>query len=516
MYIWCKDSAYRVYRHTRPEEGDASSLVLHTGRNMTVSGQLLLRDDSTVPFTVNAVTFSALPAGMKAEAYMQGYEIFNDGLPYPDLLLPVAPTEVKINATQGIWVVFRTDETAEPGTYDVLCTVSTSKADLTAHLILNVHRAKIPAPKDSAFAHEYFFDPFPDGYACKPFDEEWFTLMRRFAEEMKRLRVNSLYVPVAAFLESGASWRTGADTWELDFSKFDAVVECFLANGSFRYLTMTAPVRSVTGRTISALDENGKSFAMPIFEENTDTPTAEACAWAKALFGGIYTHCREKGWGNMLQMHLEDEPHTPESWLWAREMCEQFMPGIPCGEPIDSYGIGRALSGKCNFFVPRLEVYDNEAAFYRDRQAAGDTVWCYSCCFPEEPWWLNKFIDLPHNYSRLIHWACFSQKITGFLHWGFDFFSGKTLYGRAPGTRFKGDGYIVYPDPEHNGILSSVRGLMTTEGIEEWELLSLLSQKNRALADALAKNTARTFRDFSKDPRSVEDARAACLCALDA
>jgi hypothetical protein len=141
-------------------------------------------------------------------------------------------------------------------------------------------------------------------------------------------------------------------------------------------------------------------------------------------------------------------------------------------------------------------------------------VWCYSCCFPEENWWLNKFIDLPHSYSRMIKWACYSQDITGFLHWGFNYWGEKTIYGIQPAARYKGDGYIVYPDVEHFDVLHSNRGVATREGLYDWELLHILAQKDAAAAMAISLSVARTFEDFTDDAENLDAARMKLLEAI--
>ena len=215
----------------------------------------------------------------------------------------------------------------------------------------------------------------------------------------------------------------------------------------------------------------------------------------------------------MLLMRLQDEPHSTEFWKWAREKCRQFMPGVICGEPLDTHTISRGLAGECDQYIPRIEVYEEGADYYLERQKAGDQVWCYSCCFPEVMGWLNKFIDLPPIYSRLMKWACFSHGITGFLHWGFNYW-GNGLYGMNPDARFKGDGFIVYPDAANNSLMLSARGLNTRDGIQDWELLSLLEKKNPAAAKAIAHRIARDFTDLHTDPLSLEAARVEILTLL--
>ncbi|MBQ3507599.1 MAG: DUF4091 domain-containing protein, partial [Clostridia bacterium] len=138
---------------------------------------------------------------------------------------------------------------------------------------------------------------------------------------------------------------------------------------------------------------------------------------------------------------------------------------------------------------------------------------CYSCCYPFVMGWMNKFIDLPPIYSRLMKWACFTHGITGFLHWGFNYW-GISLYGLHPDARFKGDGFIVYPDAENNSLMLSARGLNTIDGLQDWELLSLLQKKNPAAAKAIARRVAYGFTDLHTDPLSLEAARTEVLTLL--
>ena len=114
----------------------------------------------------------------------------------------------------------------------------------------------------------------------------------------------------------------------------------------------------------------------------------------------VFCNTEVLSWLSMLVLRLQDEPHLPDYWKWARKIAAEVCPGVPCGEPLDTHAIAVQLAGECNQYVPRLEVYASDPFFYRERQKAGDTVWCYSCCFPEENWWLNKFIDLPHSYAQ--------------------------------------------------------------------------------------------------------------------
>lgn len=510
MEVWCKPITASVFRHTKRAEQDTNRITLHTGRNMTDAFQILLRD-SMQAFTVKGYRVDDVPDGMTVSGCAQGYETYNDGLAYPDRLTGKTAIAVASNATQGYVFRVKTDmpEGAVPCLYPITVTMQIANADGTetempVYLQVYVHKAQIPSPDHSAFGHEYFFRMAGD-------DETNIA----YANAMRELRVNSLYVNAVPLLCKGGTKKIGAHSWHFDFSAFDHFVNLFLTHGSFRMLTITGIIHPVDGKQITAIDEVGKGCSMPIFTEDADMEAASA--WAAAFYGSIAAHCKEMGWHTMLQFHLEDEPHTTESWLWARTICKQAAPGVPCTEPIDTLGIGRALGDACDIPVPRLEVFDADREYYTSHRAAERAVWCYSCCYPEEPWWLNKFIDLPARYARMIKWACYAQDISGFLHWGFNFWSEDSLYGLTPNARFKGDGFIVYPNTEmeNKGVLMSNRGLATTMGLEEWELLHQLGEKDAALAKTMACRVARTFRAFAEDPAALDDTRREVLFMLD-
>ena len=519
MYIWCKPASAQVFKHTRKWPEDSTALTLHTARNMTVSGQVCLRDVETA-FDVTGLEVTSIPAGVTAQTYITDYMVYNDGVPYPDILSTKTSTHVAMNATQSLWFCFTVGEDAPIGTHTVTVMVKTNLGEYSIDWKLTVYPVTLPAPKDSSFGHEYFFDTtsiFPKDHPCqKPpcepfythtrYDEGWWDLMAGFARTLSTMRVNSLNIPVMALLSDGGSKRVSDTEWELDFGLFDRFVEHFLAHGSFRYLTICAVIGAVNGKTMQAIGEDGGVTRLTIF-----TPECEA--WARAFYSGIYKHFEEKGWLPMLQMRLQDEPHSTEYWKWAKDLCRECMPGVVCGEPLDTHTISRALAGYCDQYIPRIEVYEEGKDYYLERQRAGEQVWCYSCCYPFEMGWMNKFIDLPPIYARLMKWACFTHGITGFLHWGFNHW-GISLYGFHPDARFKGDGFIVYPDPEHNSLMLSARGLNTIDGLQDWELLSLLQKKNPAAAKAIARRVACGFTDLHTDPLSLEAARAEILTLL--
>ncbi len=507
MYIWSAPSSASIRSNSRMGQNDTAELCLHSGRRMTVCGQLVLREFGD--FTITDVTVTA-PAGVEVHHHFPENIVFNDGVPYPDMLSGRPTAEVKAHTTQSVWISLCVTAETVPGTYPLSVTAHTSLGAFTVNWTLVVHRATLPLPAESEFGHEYFFNfDFGPYFDAPRYSDAWWALMKTVATTMKEMRVNSLHFPIVALLCDSGSKRTGPDTWSFNFSKVDEFLSFFMEHGSFRQLSQCALLTSVTGEHLAVINEDGKT-------NTVDSMSEESERWLAAFAPAVYEHFKEKGWLSMLCLRLEDEPHTKEYWLWLRERMRTYMPGVPCGEPIDTHEVGRELGGACDQYIPRLEVYERGVDFYKTRQAAGDTIWVYSCCFPEDPWYLNKFIDLPHAYSRMMAWACYAQGITGFLHWGFNYWGG-SMYGLSPEARFKGDGFIVYPDTERNTLALSVRGAETRDGLQDWELLRQLAARNPAGAAALARRIACSFSQFTYDPtgRLLDATRAELLTLLD-
>ena len=83
-----------------------------------------------------------------------------------------------------------------------------------------------------------------------------------------------------------------------------------------------------------------------------------------------------------------------------------------------------------------------------------------------------------------------------------------------PAARFKGDGYIVYPDVEHNDVILSNRAVATREGLYDWELLHMLAKQDAGAALAISGSVAHTFTDFTDDVTVLDTAREKLLQAI--
>ncbi len=511
MYLFCKSSAESVYTNTRESRTDPHRLSLHGCRGGMCAGQIVLREHAD--FVISSVSFSDFSApficGEGSVRYLyQDTVTYNDGVPYPDKLSDAKSREVKAEYTQSIWIIADIDRDAVAGLCRFNAVIDTTAGVFTVPCTVRVYGVTLPDADEGEFCLEYFLNPFYEE-AGEIGSAKWYAFLESYAGSLSYLRNNSFDVCFMPLLTHAKSKRVSETEWDLDFSFVDEYLDFMLERVPVKHISARSVIASVFGKTIPVIDYDGSV-------KNVEYTEKDAELWAYAYFGGLYRHFKERGQLGLLQFRLQDEPHYTEAWKWAREICRKAAPGVVCGEPIDEHPSGLGLEGYCDQFIPRINVYEEGADYYDRRKKAGDQLWVYSCCFPEEAWFLNKFIDQPHRYSRMMSWACYARGIDGFLHWGYNYWSETSLYGTSPAARFKGDGFIVYYDKENNRVTPSNRYFATLEGITEYELLKIVEKKDPALARSICLSVARSFTDFDGDPAVLDSAKIKLLAAAEA
>lgn len=510
MQIWTEYSTVTVMPNSRPGKTSKAEIEIDAARNSWASAQVVIRD--LAPLHVAAAGLkqtggAPLPKGFRARIFREECVSFDDLTAYPDRLVRLRPgrQSIKIPAHRalGFFTDFFIPRKTPAGAYEFTFSVLPSGAGspVTAKIRLNVHKAGIPDPVDALFGHEYFFNTalVPEKCGIKRFTEEWWDLLGKYADIMRELRNNVICVPYKELLLRSGSEKMPDGTYRFDWTVFDRFVKTFIDRGAAREFTLCAHIQSVEGKFIDAIGENGGS-------ERFETLTDEAAAYIRTVYGAIGDHLVRCGWDNIFRAHIEDEPHTTEAWLWADNLIREAAPCLLTGEPLDMIESARVITETARWAVPRINVHDEDAEVFRKFTGKGGELWLYSCCFPEEAWWLNKFVDLPAIRSRLMEWACVGAGAKGFLHWGFNYWGdGRSLYGFNADARFKGDGAVVYPNVRRKFVDRSLRFVNTRDGLQDAELMmTILNSKDRrarnALGRLLSDSTGGCFTAFSDDP----------------
>lgn len=514
MLIWNEPSTKSIFMNARPGKDASAESFLHAARNGYCAAQVLVRFLENVRIRSVEVlsgtgdTFG--DKGIRVRLFRQDYKKYNDCTYYPDRLreLKNGRTDLKVPAhsTRAFRVDFFVPESIAPGKYTYQVTVKTDKGDLTSKINLIVHKAVIRDPADSTFGHEYFFnlDLLPKKKTgILPYSEEWWELLSHYADVMKEMRNNTICVQPLPLLHHGGSTYNSPDDYDFKFDLFDRFVELFLKKGAARDFTLSAFIQSVEGKSFSAL-----SGTSDIVSYETNTPLGDD--YLRTFYGGISKHINEKGWKGLFRVHIEDEPHTTEVWLHTKKIIDEAAPDLLAGEPLDMIESARVICDHCGWAVPRINVHDEDPAVFKRFVERGGELWLYSCCFPEEAYFLNKFVDLPVIRSRLMEWACIGVGAKGFLHWGFNYWGrGDSLYGFNADARFKGDGAIVYKNLQAKKLDLSARFMNTRDGLQDADLFMQIIERGndkqkKGVRELLDEVTKGDFEAHSDDTEEFE------------
>ena len=163
---------------------------------------------------------------------------------------------------------------------------------------------------------------------------------------------------------------------------------------------------------------------------------------------------------------------------------------------LDAVLTSKELAGTIDVWVPVLDVLHRDYAFYQDLQKQNKEVWFYTCVMPRGNY-ANRFIELPLIQTRLLHWINFKYDITGYLHWGLNYWEKDQMHIDASRDRGKlpaGDHCIVYPG--YRKLYTSIRFEAMRDGIDDYQLLRMVEAMDSAKAKGFANNLVLNFDSY--------------------
>ncbi|GIP32663.1 glycoside hydrolase domain-containing protein [Paenibacillus sp. J2TS4] len=221
--------------------------------------------------------------------------------------------------------------------------------------------------------------------------------------------------------------------------------------------------------------------------------------WSSRFLPELQAHLAEKGWDQIWIQHVADEPYDSgntypiEEWEQAYERIAQYAPGMKTLDAVTFQSVNEGLVGKLDIWVPHENILDSSPSFYDDRQVLGEEVWFYTSLLPREKY-LNRFVDQPVYYGRLMNWFAYGRNATGFLHWAWNHWNSP-----LDGVHVKGDTHIVYPDPDNASLKNSMRQDAMRDGAEDYELFKILEAKNPSRAKELVQSVVPDAINYSRD-----------------
>jgi hypothetical protein len=431
---------------------------------------------------------------------------------FPDPIIDTPFIDVNADYTQPIWVSINVPKNTPSGEYNGQLTVRGRMNDknMELHVPFSIHVYPVTIDSSSLWVTNWFyFDErklklMNKGDSVVPYSDKYWELLKVIAKKMADYDQNVVLISPLSL----AKYSLNDGQYNIDFSHFDKYVEIFRQAGALK--------RIEGGHIGSRMGDWNTSFGVTVPIVNTDTTIFETHAisdqvsqnFYKQFVQALMAHLKEKGWDKIYMQHIADEPtdQNYQSYIDIASFFKKLAPGIPV---IDAIGT-KKLNNILNIWVPILDVLDKDYDYFEGRQSKGDEVWTYTCVGPQRNY-ANRFIELPLIKTRILHWINFRYNITGYLHWGFNYWNEHPFDETVqPNMELPGgDSYIVYP--EYEKLYSSIRLETMRDGIMDYELLKMLSQKHPDKAKEICSQIVYSFDEYNTDIKDFREKRKMIL-----
>lgn len=423
---------------------------------------------------------------------------------YPDPLITEPPKTLKAGICLPIWIDTPVSASAASGDYraDVKITGQAGGKSFQLQTEVRMKVYDVSVGKSRLWVTNWFFTGtghMPGSNSPGSHEEEIY--LRVLAKSMAAHRQNVALInpmDLAKF-----SW-TPDGKMSADFSRFDTWVRIFKDAGVIGRIEgghiggrVSEAWESQFGVTVKSAGKDG------VVSKQVAPDSPEATAFYSQYLPLLVKHLKVKRLLSAYMQHLGDEPIDANhgTYMAMAALVRRYAPELKIIEATHT----REVAGAIQIWVPQLNYAHEGYDFYREQQTKGDEFWTYTCVWPEGEY-ANRFIELPLIKTRLLHWINYRYGMTGYLHWGFNYWVKDDPFSDVTRTKAKdgwggflpaGDSWIVYP--KDGRLLDSIRYETMRDGIADYELLSMLGERDPAAAHRLAEELILAFDHYVTD-----------------
>lgn len=417
-----------------------------------------------------------------------------------DALKPISG-KISAGCRFALYLCIETTKNDIPGIYGGNIKVTTNGETFLLPLSCNVHNLIIPELKSAKLGMLNFFDY--DGLATQHQVEkgsaEYWELFRQYVRAQILMHCTHILLP------AGEAIYVDGKVVGFDFTSAEKAGQIALEEGAV-YLC---------GGHIAHWHEWDESEYYPNWDQTLGITTSEGYLQMRLYFSQWADVIHRNQWESCMTQALADEPqtHNDRTYRILASMCRKFLPGIPIIDAVETTNLG----GGIDIWVPKQDTYEKWRDEYEALKAAGEEMWFYTCAFPAGPA-MNRSMDLPLTVSRVVLWMGAYYRLSGFLHWGFNYYIGEDIWNSAccphKGALLPaGDAHIVYPGSD--GPWRSMRFEAQRSGAEDYEIIMQALAIIPDEADKLILRVCKDFRNYTHNGVEVLSARKELLKLLE-
>ena len=389
-----------------------------------------------------------------------------------------------------------------PGTQNIVVSIRLGENLVEVPITLNVHKAIVPVMRDSKLSITNWVLPnlVANDANTDRYTDEYYAMYEKLLKSMVDIRNNHISVV--------ESWRRAVPDESIK-DESGKIIDFDLST-----LERSLQIAEKVGMTklYGSYIAHFVQWNMPEvcllwdWEHKHNAISAEGYRQLKIYFKRVKEMVERNHWEDKYIQPLFDEPQfqNAENYRIFVGMVRQIYPGLIVHDPIEVDNI----PGTADIWCVKNAVYEKYKESFQSQQADGQRMTWYACGAPAG-YTMNRTIDLPLVVSRLCFWICHRYNFEGFLHWGYHVPCDDGRWAmHAPGNT----NLVYFMDGEY---WHSIRSNAQRAGAEDWELLSIIKEKNPEFVEKIVERACRTFDDYESDWKVIEKLRLQILNEAD-
>lgn len=448
----------------------------------TLSVKGKLQEFITIDQVVNVPSFMPVSPKNSDENYLRKAP----GV-YPDLLLPLHYNE-RIRIVPGgllaIWMELSLPETIESGVYSLSFEIKDENNNALSECSLQLECIDAVLPLKGYQRTEWFHtDCLAEYYQVPMFSEKHWEIIENYIRMAAGHEINTIMMPV---------FTPPLDTYIGGERMTCQLVDISVNNGeyAFDYRNMNRWIEmckscGVTYFEIPPLFTQWGAKAAPkivatvdgklkqIFGWDTDAVSREYEHFLKNFIPSLLKQLKKNNIDKRCFFHISDEPDENdfEHYKKANAIAKKYLKDAVVLDAVWNvelykYGI---LS------TPVVSIAEVETFL----DAGAEDFWIYYCGGHTNEV-SNRFMAMPSARTRILGVQMYKYNISGFLHWGYNFYNNRYSYDSinpfidTTGEYFapSGDMFLVYPG-EDGQPLPSIRLKVLRDAFQDFKALQL-------------------------------------------
>lgn len=395
----------------------------------------------------------------------------------------------------------------EKGLHKIKIKVTAGEFSEEGIFLIKIYPVVLPSPSESEFFYTNWFNlsKMEEYHHLDRWSESWFKMLDTYAGMMEHGRQNAITIPHELF-----QWKD--DEFILEEEKLLRFIEVFKKHG-FKYFEsphlMNRGDNDDWGDPELKVSLTGRRY----YTENGKNDIEE-------LMTLIHKFVSNNSLNNNWLQHIADEPTAVNADCY-KDVAEQVKRIFPEIKIMEATNDRDGIAGAIDIWCPLINDFQENESFFREREKQGEQILVYTCLIPGGKW-LNRTLDMEKLRQVYFGWGAAFYNTNGYLHWGLNQYMGDPFkqsvvkhpspVASANNYLPAGDTHIIYPGKE--GPLSSIRFESQKLGIEDYDLLQQLKEKNENKYDKLIGKLFRSYTDYNLNLKDYRKTKMKLLKAL--